>query len=80
MKLIINSIFKIHIKLFKIPSKMHVKYALYKKQYSPGNGLWRISMLYACGLTVKQVSEHLEISEKEVKVLLNTFIQGVRYE
>jgi hypothetical protein len=80
MKSLVNLVFETYIKLFKIPCKMHIKYALYKKQYSPGDMLWRVSMLYACGVDIKDISELRNISEEEIKDMLNKFTRGVVYE
>lgn len=80
MKNIINYSFRAYLIIFKIPCKMHSKYALYKKSKTPVDILWRCSMLYACGVDIKEISEWLEISEENVKNNLKKFVEGVEYE
>jgi hypothetical protein len=80
MKNIINYIFKMHLKIFKFPCRMHSKYALYKKSKVPVNLLWRCSMLYVCDLGIDEIARWLEISEEEVKNNLKNFTEGVIYE
>jgi len=80
MKHIINYIFKLHLKIFKVPCKMHSKYALYRKSSYPVTILWRCSMLYVCEVDIKEISQWLDISEEEVKDNLRKFIEGVEYD
>lgn len=80
MKRIINYTFKAYLSIFKIPCKMHSKYALYKKSKTPVNILWRCSMLYVCEINIKEIAQWLDISEEEVRGNLRKFIEGVEYD
>jgi hypothetical protein len=78
MKKIINLIFKIHIKLFKIPCRAHVRLAV-ENSYAY-NSSWRIGMLYVCGENPAAIAEWMCTDKKEVIQILNEVTRGIKYE
>ncbi len=78
MKKIINLIFKIHINLFKIPCRAHVRVAI-ENNYTY-NKSWRVGMLYVCGENPGAIAEWMATDESKVIQILNEMTEGVRYE
>lgn len=78
MKFVINTIFKLHILIYRYPCRSHIRLSI--EDMFSYDLLWRVGMLYVCGEGIKSISEWFQLTEEEVVEILNDLVKGVYYE
>jgi hypothetical protein len=73
--MIIKTIFKLHILLFKYPCRSNVRLAI---ENSVGYDLnWRVGMLFVCGESIEGISDWTYLEKEEIISILNKLAREV---
>ena len=74
--MIIKTIFKLHILLYKYPCRSNVRLALEQSTYTSSLP-WRIGMLFVCGESIESISDWMYLEKEEVISILNDLAKEV---
>lgn len=67
--MIIKTIFKLHILLFKYPCRSNVRLAI--EQSTAYDLDWRVGMLFVCGESIESISDWTYLEKEEIISILN---------
>jgi len=74
--MIIRTIFKLHIFIFKYPCRSNIRLVLERSGYVYDLD-WRVGMLYVCGESLDSISDWLYLEKHEVINTLNRLSKKV---
>lgn len=74
--MIIKTIFKLHILLFKYPCRSNVRLAIEQSIYTSSLP-WRIGMLFVCGESIESIADWMYLEREEVILILNELVKEV---
>ena len=73
--MIIKTIFKLHILLFKYPCRSNVRLAIEESVVYDLN--WRVGMLFVCGESIEGISDWTYLEKEEIISILNKLAREV---
>ena len=73
--MIIKTIFKLHILLFKYPCRSNVRLAIENSVVYDLN--WRVGMLFVCGESIEGISDWTYLEKEEIISILNKLAREV---
>lgn len=77
MKTIAKFVFKVHRLIYGYPCRSEVRLSMEDDLF--GYGLtWYVGMLYICDESISDISEWMDLSEKEVKEKLNLSVKRLK--
>ena len=68
--MIIKTIFKLHIFIFKYPCRSNIRLVLEQSPYIYDLD-WRVGMLYVCGESIEGISDWTYLEKEEIISILN---------
>jgi len=73
--MIIKTIFKLHILLFKYPCRSNIRLAIEESVVYDLN--WRVGMLFVCGESIEGISDWTYLEKEEIISILNKLAREV---
>lgn len=74
--MIIKTIFKLHILLFKYPCRSNIRLALERSPHTSSLS-WRVGMLFVCGESIESISDWTYLEKEDVILILNKLAKEV---